>query len=119
MLGGNIHNLQSYNKTPTSTTPNTNENFRLMAGAIKESWNEKRGIKRGEKRAAFRLPFFVIRLGLLPCGREHCVVRTHGWEGSTPCPQKKGGLSAALFRDPPGIRTQDPNIKSVVLCQLS
>ena len=32
---------------------------------------------------------------------------------------KKGSFWAALFCDPPGIRTQDPNIKSVVLCQLS
>ena len=32
---------------------------------------------------------------------------------------KKDTLTSALFRDPLGARTQDPNIKSVVLYQLS
>ena len=33
--------------------------------------------------------------------------------------EKKRGLTASLFRDPFGARTQDPNIKSVVLYRLS
>ncbi len=32
---------------------------------------------------------------------------------------KKQPLVKVAFRDPPGIRTQDPNIKSVVLYRLS
>ena len=32
---------------------------------------------------------------------------------------KKGTLNKSLYRDPLGARTQDPNIKSVVLYQLS